>query len=68
MTEDDSAAVAAIQSQSGFDYSVDWLRQRQTQDFLAGRVNQPTFIDDMWAAYRNRSDVPPAAPLGLQLQ
>jgi hypothetical protein len=54
MTEDDTAAVAAIKTQSGFNYSGDWQAQRQTRNFLAGRVGQPSFIDDMWATYRSR--------------
>jgi hypothetical protein len=53
MTEDDTQAVADIRTQSGFDYSADWTHQRQTRYFLAGRIAQNTFIDDMWAAYRN---------------
>jgi hypothetical protein len=52
MTEDDTAAVAAVRSQSGFDYSADWDRQRQTALYLAGRVAENSFIDDMWRAYR----------------
>ena len=51
MTEDDSQAVAQIKSQSGFDYSVDWGRQRQTQIYLRNIVVDPTFIDDMWIKY-----------------
>lgn len=52
MTEDDTDDVAAILEQSGFDYSTDWQRQGQTRQFLAGRIPQNTFVDDMWAAYR----------------
>jgi hypothetical protein len=53
MTEDDTQAIAAIKAQSGFDYSADWERQRQTQHWLSGEVQNPTFVDDMWAAYRH---------------
>jgi hypothetical protein len=52
MTEDDTDAVAAILEQSGFDYSTDWERQGQTRLFLAGRIAENTFIDDMWDTYR----------------
>jgi hypothetical protein len=52
MTEDDTQAVAQVRSQTGFDYSVSWDRQRQTAVFLQGRVPQYTFIDDMWNRYR----------------
>jgi hypothetical protein len=37
MTEDDTKAVAEIKAQSGFDYSVNWERQRQTVDWLDGQ-------------------------------
>lgn len=57
MTEDDTQSVAAIKEQTGFDYGVgdssDYRRQRQTKHMLQGRIAQPTFIDDMWTAYRN---------------
>jgi len=53
MTEDDSAAVAAIKSQTGFDYSANWERQGQTRYWLQGEFPQYSFIDDMWAAYRH---------------
>ena len=52
MTEDDTQAVAEIKAQSGFDYSANWQRQRQTRWWLQGSFPQYTFIDDMWAAYR----------------
>jgi hypothetical protein len=52
MTEDDTQAVAEIKAQSGFDYSADWERQDQTRFWLQGEFPQYTFIDDMWAAYR----------------
>lgn len=55
MTEDDAQAVATIKAQSGFDYSVDWARQRQTQVYLRNLVSNPTFIDDMWNKYRWQS-------------
>jgi len=53
MTEDDTQAVAEIKAQTGFDYSADWERQGQTRYWLQGEFPQYTFIDDMWAAYRN---------------
>ncbi len=52
MTEDDTQAVANIKSQTGFDYSANWERQGQTRYWLQGEFPQYTFIDDMWAAYR----------------
>ena len=52
MSEDDAQAVADILSQTGFDYRAGWARQRQTRDFLQGEVLHPTFIDEMWAAFR----------------
>ena len=52
MTEDDSQAVAEIKAQTGFDYSANWDRQGQTRYWLQGEFPQYTFIDDMWAAYR----------------
>jgi hypothetical protein len=52
MTEDDTQAVADILAQSGFDYSADWMRQRQTAGYFQGGFPQYTFVDDMWAAYR----------------
>lgn len=52
MTEDDTQAVAEIKAQSGFDYSANWERQGQTRYWLQGEFPQYTFIDDMWAAYR----------------
>ena len=52
MNEDDTQAVAAILAQSGFDYSADWERQRQTAGYFQGEFPQYTFVDDMWAAYR----------------
>jgi hypothetical protein len=54
MTEIDVEAVAEIQAQSGFDYSAPWQRQGQTRLWLAGQASQPTFIDDMWRAYRSK--------------
>jgi hypothetical protein len=53
MAEDDTAAVAEIKAQTGFDYSADWERQGQTRYWLEGEFPQYTFIDDMWAAYRH---------------
>jgi hypothetical protein len=52
MTEDDAQAVAEIKAQTGFDYSANWERQGQTRYWLQGEFPQYTFIDDMWAAYR----------------
>jgi Bacterial Ig-like domain (group 2) len=52
MTEDDTQAVAEIKAQSGFDYSANWERQKQTQYWLQGEFPQYSFIDDMWKAYR----------------
>lgn len=52
MTEDDTQAVAEIKAQTGFDYSANWERQGQTRYWLQGEFPQYTFIDDMWAAYR----------------
>jgi hypothetical protein len=52
MTEDDTQAVADILAQSGFDYSADWERQRQTAGYFQGEFPQYSFVDDMWAAYR----------------
>jgi hypothetical protein len=54
MTEDDTQAVADIQTQSGFDYGANWERQGQTHYWLQGEFPQYTFIDDMWHAYRSR--------------
>ena len=52
MTENDTQAVADIKSQSGFDYSSDWERQRQTKGYFQGGFPQYSFVDDMWAKYR----------------
>jgi hypothetical protein len=52
MGEDDGQAVADILAQTGFDYRAGWARQRQTRAFLQGEVSHPTFIDDMWGAFR----------------
>jgi hypothetical protein len=52
MTEDDTQAVEEIKQQTGFDYSSDWERQRQTRYLLQGGFPQYTFVDDMWQAYR----------------
>jgi hypothetical protein len=52
MLEDDTQAVADILAQTGIDYGAGWARQRQTRQFLQGEVFHPTFIDDMWAAFR----------------
>lgn len=52
MTENDTKAVAKIKTETGFDYSANWERQKQTRYWLQGEVPQYTFIDDMWSAYR----------------
>ena len=52
MSEDDTQAVADIKAQSGFDYSADWSRQRQTKGYSQGDFPQDSFVDDMWAEYR----------------
>lgn len=52
MMEDDTQAIAEIKAQTGFDYSANWERQRQTQYWLQGQFPQYSFIDDMWHAYR----------------
>lgn len=52
MREDDTQAIVEIKAQSGFDYSADWERQKQTRYWLQGQFPQYTFIDDMWSAYR----------------
>ena len=52
MEENDAQAVAEIKAQTGFDYSADWERQGQTRFWLQGEFPQYSFIDDMWAAYR----------------
>jgi hypothetical protein len=52
MNEDDTQAVADIKAQTGFDYSANWERQKQTRYWLQGEFPQYTFIDDMWTAYR----------------
>lgn len=51
MTEDDTQAVGEIKAQSGYDYSANWERQKQTVHWLQGEVSQPSFVDDMWSAY-----------------
>ena len=60
MTEDDAQAVADIKAGSGFAYTSDWQRQRQTREWLNGQFPQNTFLDDMWRTYR--SVQPKAAP------
>ena len=52
MTEDDTDAIQEIKNQTGFDYSADWERQRQTRYWLEGQFPQYTFVDDMWQAFR----------------
>jgi hypothetical protein len=52
MTEDDTQAIADVKAQSGFDYSADWSRQRQTKGYFQGGFPQYSFVDDMWAKYR----------------
>ncbi len=52
MFGDDTQVVADILAQTGSDYGAGWARQRQTRSFLQGEVSHPTFIDDMWAAFR----------------
>jgi hypothetical protein len=52
MNEADAQAVADIRTQSGFDYSASWERQRQTAGYFQGEFPQYSFVDDMWAAYR----------------
>jgi hypothetical protein len=52
MNEDDTAAIAAIKAQSGYDYSANWEREGQTRYWLQGEFPQYSFIDDMWSAYR----------------
>lgn len=47
MSEDDTQAIADIKALTGYDYSANWLRQRQTVHWLEGNVTQPSFIDDM---------------------
>jgi hypothetical protein len=68
MSENDTQSVATILSQTGYDYTADWLRQRQTRSFLQGRIAQPGFVDDMWTAYRNLViGSPPTAPTNLRI-
>jgi hypothetical protein len=52
MTEDDTQAIADVEAQSGFDYSAEWSRQRQTKGYFQGGFPQYSFVDDMWAKYR----------------
>lgn len=52
MTEDDTQAVADIKTQSGYDYTAGWMHQRQTKGYFQGDYPQPSFVDDMWKAYR----------------
>jgi hypothetical protein len=52
MTEDDTQAIALIKQQSGFDYTPEWDRQKQTRYWLHGQISEPSFIDDMWKKYR----------------
>jgi len=49
MTEDDTKHIAEIKKAKGWDYSMDWARQRQAWD---------PFVEQMWAKYRN--NLPPA--------
>jgi hypothetical protein len=51
MTKDDTQAVAAIKTQSGFEYGAAWERQKQTINWLDGEVSKPCLIDDMWKAF-----------------
>lgn len=48
MEEDDSAAVAIIMQERGWDYSAGWARQKQCWD---------TFVENFWAAYRSAAPV-----------
>src|SRR5258706_9728378 len=52
MIEDDAQAVADIKTQSGYDYTASWMRQRQTKGYFQGDFPQSSFVDDMWKAYR----------------
>jgi len=52
MTEDDTQAVADINTQSGFDYSADWAPQGQTAISCRAESRRAPFIDDLWNAYR----------------
>jgi hypothetical protein len=49
MTENDSSAVIAIKQAKGWDFSADWLRQRQCWD---------GFVKNMWTAYRSKFSAP----------
>jgi hypothetical protein len=48
MEEDDSAAVAIIEQERGWDYSAGWARQKQCWD---------TFVENFWATYRDAAPV-----------
>lgn len=56
MNEDDTRAIAIIKAETGIDFGSKSGRQRQTADWLAGQVDQPSFIDDMWWAYRKKEN------------
>jgi hypothetical protein len=59
MTEDDTAHIATIRSQTGLDYSASWQRQRQTWD---------PFVDAMWTAYAGRqTSTAPSPPTNLRI-
>jgi hypothetical protein len=60
MTEDDAESVAAVKKQSGYDYTTEWDRQRQTSIMMEGQFPQNTFVDDMWRAYRSAQPHAPA--------
>jgi hypothetical protein len=69
-TADDPRDLQTIQNATGTSYDVDFQQGQSWKILSGGGYYQPhrTFVDEMWAAYRNSSSVPPSVPRNLRLR
>ena len=69
-TADDPRDLQTIQNATGTSYDVDFQQGQSWKILSGGGYYQPhrTFVDEMWAAYRNSSSVPPSTPRNLRVR
>jgi len=67
---DDPRDLQSIQQATGMTIDADFLQGQSWKILSGGGYYKPhrTFVDEMWAAYRNRAldPIPPPPPFGLR--
>jgi len=69
-TADDPRDLQTIQNATGSSYDADFQQGQSWKILSGGGYYEPhrTFVDEMWAAYRNSSSLAPSTPRNLRVR